>query len=129
MVSLHLRQLVRERAGNACEYCRLHQQFSPLAALQIEHILPLKHGGLTISENLALACISCNLHKGSDLSGIDPLTDQLTPLFNPRLQNWGEHFQWEGVELVGSTSIGRTTIRVLQLNSPERLLVRLASRG
>jgi hypothetical protein len=30
---------VRERAGNRCEYCKLHQEDSPLAALHVEHDL------------------------------------------------------------------------------------------
>lgn len=49
------RALVRERAGNRCEYCRLHQRDSPLAVLQVEHIIPRKHGGSEDLENLALA--------------------------------------------------------------------------
>ena len=77
------RALVRERAGNHCEYCRIHQEDSPLDALHIEHIRPLKHGGSDEESNLCLACIDCNLHKGPNLTGIDPLTDAVTPLFHP----------------------------------------------
>jgi hypothetical protein len=47
---------VRERAGHRCEYCRLHQDDSPLAALHIEHIIPKVHGGTDNYDNLALAC-------------------------------------------------------------------------
>lgn len=70
-----VRRFVRERAGHRCEYCQLHQDDSPLAALHIEHIRPRKHGGTDDEENLALACIDCNLRKGPNLTGIDPLTD------------------------------------------------------
>src|SRR5436309_15778446 len=59
---------VRERAGNRCEYCQLRQEDSPLAALHIEHILPRSHGGTDDLDNLALACIDCNLHKGTNLT-------------------------------------------------------------
>ncbi len=52
-----VKSLVRERAGNRCEYCQLHQNDLPLAALHIEHILLKKHGGLDAPDNLALACI------------------------------------------------------------------------
>ena len=76
--------LVQERAGNCCEYCQLHQDDSPLAALHIEHIIPKKHGGSEDMDNLALACIDCNLHKGSNLTGIDPETNEVTELFHPR---------------------------------------------
>ncbi|HWD92847.1 MAG TPA: HNH endonuclease signature motif containing protein [Verrucomicrobiae bacterium] len=79
---------VRERAENCCEYCRLDQNDSPLAALHIEHITPKIHGGTDDFNNLALACIDCNLHKGPNLTGIDPQTKKITPLFHPRRDNW-----------------------------------------
>jgi len=120
------RALVRERAGNRCEYCQIHQEDSPLAAHHIEHIRPLKHGGSGDESNLCLACIDCNLHKGPNLTGIDPLTDSVTPLFHPRQQRWEEHFRWEGIHIAGLTDVGRTTIRVLSMNSDEQLELRMS---
>jgi hypothetical protein len=67
-----LRARVRERAGYRCEYCQLRQEDSPLAALHIEHIVPWIHGGGDDLDNLALACIDCNLHKGPNLTGSIP---------------------------------------------------------
>ena len=116
--------LVRKRAGNCCEYCQLHQNDSPLAALHIEHIIPKKHGGLDSMDNLALACIDCNLKKGPNLTGIDPETNALTELFHPRHHRWQEHFAWDGIYLVGKTAIGRTTVRVLDMNSDDQLALR-----
>jgi hypothetical protein len=118
------RKTVRERAGHRCEYCGLHQSQSPLAALHIEHVVPKKHGGTDEPENLALACIDCNLHKGSNLAGYDPATGLLTELFHPRRQAWADHFEWRGDAIVGRTPIGRTTIKVLNLNSDEQLRLR-----
>ena len=115
---------VRERAGNRCEYCRLHQDDSPLAVLHIEHIIPKKHGGTDDTDNLALACIDCNLHKGSNLTGIDPETDEITELFHPRRHEWEEHFEWQGIFVVGLTAIGRTTVRVFNMNSDDQLSFR-----
>ncbi|MCA9093433.1 MAG: HNH endonuclease [Planctomycetaceae bacterium] len=129
MVPLPVRQMVRERAGNTCEYCRLPQHLSPMAALQIEHIIPIKHGGSSEPDNLALACISCNLHKGSNLTGIDPVMDEITPLFNPREDLWEEHFVVSGIEILGKTPVGRATVRVLNMNSADRLVVRLVGDG
>ena len=40
MIDAATRRLVRQRANQRCEYCGLHQDHSPLAALQIEHINP-----------------------------------------------------------------------------------------
>lgn len=115
---------VRERAGNACEYRHLHQDNSPLAVLHIEHIIPKIHGGTDDLDNLALACIDCNLHKGPNLTGIDPRTGAVTELFHPRLHAWDDHFAWDGIYLVSNTPVGRTTIRVLNVNSEEQLALR-----
>lgn len=120
------RAFVRQRAGLCCEYCRLHQDDSPLAALHIEHIRPRKHGGSDDADNLGLACIDCNLHKGSNLTGIDPLTGSVTELFHPRLQSWNEHFARQGIRLTGKTAVGRTTIQVLNMNSADQLDLRAA---
>ena len=100
-----LRATVRRRAGNRCEYCQRGQVDAPLIPLQIEHIIARKHGGGDQSENLALAFAECNLHKGTDLVGIDPLTNELTPLFDPPRQDWNEHFAWDGLRIVGKTAV------------------------
>ena len=105
------RLFVRDRAGERCEYCQRTQAESPMAKLQVEHILPIKHG---------------NLHKGPNLTGIDPQTDAVVELFHPRRQRWDDHFAWEGCRIAGQTAVGRTTVRVLELNSTERLKFRLA---
>ena len=118
------RNLVRRRAGNRCEYCGRPQSESLLASLHIEHILPRKHPGGDDAENLALACIDCNLHKGTNVAGYDPVTGALTGLFHPRRQLWSDHFEWHGVLIVGITAVGRTTVDVLELNSPDRLELR-----
>lgn len=124
MINIQVRTYVRERAHNLCEYCHLHQDDSPWAALHIEHIIPKIHGGADEPENLALACIDCNLHKGTNLTGIDPQTNQLTELFHPRRQSWDEHFELQGVYVVGKTATGRTTIRVLDINSDDQITLR-----
>jgi hypothetical protein len=79
-----------------------------------------------VAGNLVLACFPCNNHKGPDIAGLDPLTRVLTPLFNPRRHKWERHFLWNGPELVGKSAIGRVTIVVLDINCPERMLLRHA---
>lgn len=116
--------LVRQRAGQRCEYCQLHQEDSPVATLHIEHIIPKKHGGSDDVANLALACIDCNLYKGSNLTGIDPESGEIIELFHPRRQRWSDHFEWRGIYIDGRTAIGRTTVRVLNMNSDDRLALR-----
>ena len=124
MIGAQIRSHVRERAHNACEYCHLHQHDSPLAALHVEHIIPKTHGGSDDIDNLAFACIDCNLHKGTNLTGIDPETDAITELFHPRRQAWEDHFEWQGIHLAGKTATGRTTIRVLNINSEDQVALR-----
>lgn len=117
---------VRERANHRCEYCQLKQEDSPLAVLHVEHITPIKHGGGDELDNLALACIDCNLHKGANLTGIDPDTREITPLFNPRRQVWSEHFKWQGVQITGLSDCGRTTVVVMNMNSEDQLGLRMS---
>ena len=120
------KRAVRQRANSRCEYCQLSEQHSPVARLQIEHIRPKKHGGSDSINNLALACIDCNLRKGVNLTGIDPTSGEITQLFNPRELVWNSHFAWEGLRIIGLSAIGRATVDCLDLNSPDRLMVRLA---
>lgn len=112
--------LVRQRAGHRCEYCRLPQHASALR-FHIEHIVARQHGGIDDAANLALACPECNFQKGTNLSGIDPDTGTLTPLFHPRRDPWAEHFARDGARIVGKTATGRTTVWLLEMNTGDRL--------
>jgi hypothetical protein len=69
------------------------------------------------------------LHKGSDLTGIEPGSSQVMPLFNPRRDGWDEHFEWDGLRIVGKSAVGRTTARLLQFNAPAKLRVRRANQA
>ena len=123
-----VRELVRSRAGNSCEYCLLKQEHLPFASFQVEHIIPRKHGGDDDPTNLALACGRCNSHKGANLTGIDPETGEITMLFNPRQHSWEEHFRLSGVIIVGLSPVGRTTVRVLNMNEERRVRLRAVLR-
>jgi hypothetical protein len=118
-----IRQQVRERAGQRCEYCRTPEGVS-LYDHHVDHIISLKHSGPSGLENLAWACFQCNVAKGSDIAGIDEKTGELTPFYNPRQHNWDDHFEWGGPVIVGKTPIGRVTVRLLQMNHPERVETR-----
>lgn len=77
-------------------------------------------------QNLCWSCHRCNLNKGPNLSGIDPVSNEVVRLFNPRLQEWSRHFRWDGAELFGMTKIGRATVAVLDMNEPQRVQLRFA---
>ena len=122
-ISASLRQLVIERAQGRCEYCLIHQDVS-IYSHEVDHIIALKHSGQTIAENLALSCLPCNRHKGSDFATIDPNTGEIVPLFNPRRQVWDEHFTLNNGRIEGITLIGQATARLLMFNTPTRILER-----
>jgi hypothetical protein len=92
-----------------------------LAAHWVDHVIAEKHGGQTEESNLALCCALCNQRKGSDLTSIDPQTGEITPLFHPRRDRWAAHFRLVGAQLAPLTPTGRATVRLLQLNHPDRL--------
>ena len=117
------RDVVRRRADNRCEYCLLPQAYSELTH-HVEHIVAKQHGGSDDVDNLALACHRCNLRKGPNLTGVDPLSGELVPLFHPRRDRWAEHFLFHGVRIQGITPAGRATVKVLAMNDARRLELR-----
>ncbi|MBB6051272.1 HNH endonuclease [Armatimonas rosea] len=110
---------VAARALHHCEYCHAPELVSNLE-FEIEHIEPVSQGGSDDPENLALACRSCNLHKASRQTCLDPQTQTMVPLFHPRRDRWEEHFHYDEAsgELHGLTATGRATVACLQLNRP-----------
>lgn len=123
MTTSRLREVLSQRTGNLCEYCRA----SPLAEFwpyQIEHIIALVHGGTDDLNNLAFACRRCNEFKGPNIATLDPETGILVPLFNPRTQRWEDHFKAEGPGVSGVTPVGRGTVQLLRTNETNRLEVR-----
>lgn len=123
-----LRDSVRRRAMDRCEYCGIRQGEEPFFLHQLEHIVARQHGGPTIESNLALACQHCNRHKGPNLSGIDPDTGGVTELFHPRRDRWEDHFVLRGDVIVGRSPIGRATVRVLKMNAVRRVELRMRVR-
>jgi hypothetical protein len=91
------------------------------AVHEIDHIIAQKHGGPTVTDNLALSCALCNKHKGSDLASLDPETGLIVPLYHPRRDHWTDHFQVYAGQVVPLTPTGRVTVRLLQLNHPDRV--------
>jgi hypothetical protein len=124
-----LRRLVRTRAAGLCEYCLVHESDFYFQA-EVDHIISEKHGGLTTEANLAYACATCNRSKGSDLGSLSG-EGSLIRFFNPRVNNWADHFQLMGVEIIGKTGAAIVTIQIRKLNGPDRLHERrfLQSKG
>jgi hypothetical protein len=113
-----LRQQLIEADGKLCAYCQTSVDNTG-QRLTIDHIYPQAKGGMTIFDNLCLACRLCNESKGDQVSHQDPSTGETVPLFHPRRDSWHDHFQWDesGTRLQGLTAIGRATIVALNMNN------------
>lgn len=118
-----VRQQVRQRAGGRCEYCRKPEEYSSQSH-QVDHIVSQKHRGSDELINLTWACFQCNSCKGTDIAARDRETGELYPLYDPRVQEWNEHFKLEGAMIVGNTPNGRVTVENLQMNDPDQIQTR-----
>jgi 5-methylcytosine-specific restriction endonuclease McrA len=55
------RRNIFERDENRCQYCGDKLERSELT---LDHVIPRSRGGTSTWNNIVLACIRCNLHKG-----------------------------------------------------------------
>jgi hypothetical protein len=125
-VTSSVRDQVRQRAKFRCEYCYKPEDANAFSH-QVDHIIPEKHLGTSALSNLAWACFRCNNAKSTDIASYDADTGALTPLYNPRTQNWGEHFMTdENAVIAGLTAIGRVTVRIPDMNRPRQIQIRQA---
>lgn len=124
-VSARVRQQVAAHARSRCGYCQTQEAVSGIP-LTLEHIQPKAQGGQDAEANLWLSCRLCNEAKGVRREAVDPLTDLMASLYNPRTQTWAEHFAWtvDSTSIVGLTAIGRATVSALSLNSDLRVRAR-----
>jgi HNH endonuclease len=95
--------------------------------LEIEHILPTAKGGTDDEENLWLSCRDCNSYKSYKISGFDTETKQNVKLFNPRTQDWREHFTFDESKaiIIGQTGCGRATVNALRMNEEQAVKARM----
>ncbi len=116
---------IRRLAKNRCGFCLSRQEYV-WDILEIDHIIPLAKGGKDDEENLWLICSTCNNSKYNKTEGFDLKTKQNALLFNPRLQNWHEHFRWskDSAKIIGKTATGRATVTALNLNRERFIKVR-----
>jgi predicted HTH domain antitoxin len=92
-VTVTEKQIIADRAQGRCEYCQSRADFAT-QSFSVEHIIPVSLNGETELENLALACPGCNAHKYNKIRSPDPADGKIVPLYNPRTQQWQEHFRW-----------------------------------
>ena len=122
-----IRQQVRQRAAQLCEYCHASEQWQ-YVLFTVDHIVPLAQGGEDTPDNLALACFHCNRRKSAKTTAIEPQSGVEVALFNPRQNTWSEHFIWSSDKLsvIGLTLTGQATVAALDLNRSRILNIRAA---
>ena len=123
-ISQEVRQKVATRAKFFCEYCLIAEE-DAFFGCEVEHIISLKHGGSSELENLAYACAFCNRHKGSDVGSISE-SGEFSRFFNPRTDQWADHFQLDGIIIKPVSVVGEVTVRILQFNHSDQILERQA---
>lgn len=116
---------VSRRGGRRCEYCHAPEAVFNFP-FEVEHVTPVSRGGTDDEPNLALACRSCNVHKGSLTTAADPATGDGIPLFHPREQHWPDHFELDpdAGTIRGLTPTGRATAEALRMNDPVQIVAR-----
>ena len=118
---------VAAQARHRCGYCLVAESIVG-TPMELDHLIPESLGGLTEEDNLWLACSLCNDSKSCRIAFEDPASGEVVRLFNPRHQDWHEHFRWseDACLIVGLTPIGRATVVALHLNRPTLVLARQA---
>jgi len=126
-ISRALRAKVAAQARHRCGYC-LTAEAIVGTPMELDHLIPEALGGLSAEDNLWLACSLCNDSKGCRIAAEDPSTGEVVRLFNPRHQDWHEHFAWSenGSVITGQTPVGRATVVALSLNRPTLVVARRA---
>ena len=123
------RQAVAKRAERRCEYCCSQERYS-VHSFSIDHVVPISRGGATVLANLAFACPGCNSHKHTKTTARDPVTLLTVGLFDPRTQEWADHFAWNDDYslIIGLSAVGRATVEALDLNRVTLVNLRQALR-
>ncbi len=125
-VATTLRLETEKAFHRRCAYCQSPQLLMNVP-YEMDHILPEKKGGETVSDNLAYSCPLCNAYKGIATHGTDPLSKTKVSLFHPRRQRWTRHFRWteDSARIEGRTRCGRATVEALRLNNEHLVRLRI----
>ena len=107
----------------SAKYCLIHQS-DACFSFHIDHIVSRKQRGPTNSANLALACLRCNVAKGTDVGALIGRPPRLVRLYHPRKDRWDTHFRLAAARIIPLSEEGEAPIRLLDLNAADRMLLR-----
>lgn len=115
-----LRQLVRQRARFACEFCGVTET-STGGQLTLDHFRPKSKGGSDALSNLIYCCVRCNQYK----QNYWPCEESALTIWNPSTEPANIHFfESENGTLLPRTKTGEFTIKRLRLNRPSLVAYR-----
>lgn len=116
-ISKTLRSKIAKDSRFRCGYCLSSEALTGIAC-EVDHLIPVSNDGQTTEENLWLVCGPCNKHKSGRTSARDTTSKKWVRIFNPRQDNWADHFEWQadGLLIFGKSAVGRATVAALQMN-------------
>ena len=69
LMTTKLRGQIKERDKYACLICGVSLSVEPHLLLEVDHIIPVSRGGLSVPDNLQTLCWKCNRSKGAKVLG------------------------------------------------------------
>lgn len=66
-MTVSLRESIKSRDGYTCKTCQISVADEPHLLLEVDHIIPVSKGGLSIEANLQTLCWKCNRTKSNRL--------------------------------------------------------------
>jgi hypothetical protein len=121
-INAALRRLVATRADGLCEYCLINEEDTFLAARWITSSVKSTVDKPTLTT--WLTPVPFAIGPRAVIGSIVQQTGSFVRFFNPRTDQWAEHFVLDGVAIVARSDIGEVTARILDFNNEERLFER-----
>lgn len=67
LMTARLREYIKHRDGYTCKACSVSVAAEPNLLLEVDHIVPVSKGGLSVLENLQTLCWRCNRRKANKI--------------------------------------------------------------
>lgn len=68
LMTARIRSFIKNRDNHMCQYCSVSLAAEPHLLLEVDHIIPVSKGGLSVIENLQTLCWRCNRSKSNKIA-------------------------------------------------------------